>query len=320
MSESFIDSLNVAAFPIIAVDAGGKVIGKNLSAYKYIPKLRLGCSLYKNTRVSDDGMLELTCESQTFKTAIRVDVDGTDALYMFPTQIQNGMFKIEQKDARNISLTDISRSCAATSSPNRLYKEIASAFGNFDRSLCGGKQSCDLINTLDLLKKRLSNGFRALGYSVHMSMTDDVRLQRFFEINVCSLVYTVMRSAYIAMRLSQNGTAELTLNFDERTNLFTVASASMTKKTIPKNILSANEAISYLVPEISLEMKIDAALGSAPYDFTCSICGGIFTSKVMLEARAYTDLVLGCRSFAADKIVRETFYRFSQKVRKAFKK
>lgn len=323
MSEFFIDSLNAAAFPIIAVDGGGKVVGKNFAAYKYIPKLRLGCSIYKNAEISDDGVLTLTCESHAFKTAIEVSIDGASGeytLYMFPTHIQNSEFGVKIKDYRGTSLSDIAKSCGAVSSPNRLYEEITEAFKNFNRSLCGCSQFCDMKNTFDLLKKRLSSGFRALGHSVRLSMTDDVSMQRFFEINVYSLVYTVMRCSYIAMRLSKNGTAEVTMDFDERTNIFTVTAASRTDKTPPQNAANAYDAISSLVPEIAIEMKMDAILDSAPSDMTCSIRDSIFKMDVMLEAKAYTELVLGSRSLGADDAVGEVFFRFAQKVRRNFKK
>lgn len=304
---------------MIVVDEDGRIAGKNLAAYRYIPKLRLGLRLQKIADFSDDGTITLKCDSPTFKRALAISV-GDKTLYVFPTKLQNGDFDADKDVIRKLTLKEAVGSGDNSVNPNRLYKEIADAFGHFDVKLCGVASYCDIGVIVKLLERRLSSGFRSLGYGARLSLTESAKAQRFFTANICSLVYAVMRCAYIAMRLSKNGSSEVTVDFDETSDELTVSASAKTDKTLPCGDFNAYGAISYLVPETAVEMKIDDALShgvlsKAKY----TLRDGLFTLNVPIAAKPYAELALHARSAYFKTAIKEIFYRFSEKTRRCFK-
>ena len=320
MSELLIDSLNGSDLPIVVVDEDGRIAGKNLAAYRYIPKLRLGLRLQKIADFSDDGTITLKCESPTFKRALAISV-GDKTLYVFPTKLQNGDFDADKDVIHKLTLKEAVGNGNHVGKPNRLYKEIADAFGHFDPKPCMVAEHCDMNGVVRTLEKRLSSGFRSLGYCTRLSLTESAKAQRFFTVNICSFVYAVMRCAYIAMRLSKNGSAEVTIDFDETSEELIVSASAKTDKTLPRGNLDVYDAISYSVPETTVEMKIDGALSRGVMSkASCTLRDGLFTLDVPIAAKPYTELVLHARAAYFDTAIREIFYRFAEKARRCFKK
>ncbi|MBO4429426.1 MAG: hypothetical protein J5832_05680 [Clostridia bacterium] len=321
MSELLIDSLNGSDLPVIVVDENGRIAGKNLAAYKYIPKLRLGLRLQNIADLSDDGTVTLRCDSSTFKRALAIDLDGGKTLYVFTTKLQNGNDGGEKSDVCKLTLNEALGKSDRVGKPHRLYREIADAFGHFDPTLCGTAEYCDIDGVFKLVERRLSSGFRSLGYSARLSLTESAKAQRFFTVNVSSLVYAVMRCAYIAMRLSQNGSAEVTVDFDETAEELVVSASAKTDKALPRGTFDAYGAISYLVPETAIEMKIDGALQSGVMSKArYALRDGLFTLDVPMAAKPYSALVLHARSARFETAIKEIFYRFAEKTRRCFKK
>ena len=278
--------MNAAPFPVICLSENGSVTAKNRAAYTYLKSIRMKNSLSLKASFSECGNMMLKDANVPFRYAVSfpVAVGGeTMRIFLFLPSVQSGeMFEKNEKIDEKLIFEAIGRGNAAAE-PRRIYAEMAEAFSSFDRSDALNGSVTDVPRVAEILDKKLSSGFRALGYRATVGCTDDLTGQKYYKLNLSALVYSVLTAAYIAMRLSQKGTADVTVDYDERIDCIYVTSRSRTAATMPEGVKCAEDAIAALVPEYAIEMIAEKALFPERMEKNCSINGGLFTFTIPIK-------------------------------------
>lgn len=278
--------MNAAAFPVICLSEDGRVTAKNRAAYTYLKSIRMKNSLFPKASFSECGNMMLKDANVPFRYAVSfpVAVGGeTMRIFLFLPSVQSGeMFEKNEKIDEKLIFEAIGRGNAAAE-PRRIYAEMAEAFSSFDRSDALNGSTTDVPRVAEILDKKLSSGFRALGYRATVGCTDDLTGQKYFKLNFNAFVYSVLTAAYVAMRLSQNGTAAVTVDYDERIDYIFVTSRAKTSSKMPIGAKCAEDAIAALVPEYAIEMIAEKALFPERMEKHCSINGGLFTFTIPIK-------------------------------------
>ena len=309
--------MNAAAFPVIATDESGTVIAKNRAAYTYLKSIRIKSSLSEKASFFDNGALTLSRGDMPFRRAVGVPVGvggKTVTIFLFLPSAQSGN-GFETFDAARVF--DIIKSGREAGDARRLYSEMAEAFAAFDRDGTDGGETTDVPRTAEILNKRFSSGFRALGCRAAVSCTDGVICQRFFKLNFHAFVYSVLTAAYVAMRLSQSGAADVVIDYDEDARRLYVTSSSRTSAKMPRGAKCAEDAVSALVPEFAVEMTADRELSPERAAKKCTIKDGVFTFSipVKVDVRA-TALRSRGSLYSLDEIAGRIFDGFAASARK----
>lgn len=284
--------MNAAAFPIIAANENGTVVAKNGAAYAYLPKIRIKSSLSPKASFLKNDII-LKDAGAPFRYALCVPVKterSATNIYMFLPSIQSEKSFSAAAMADRERIFEIVGSSGVGAEPRRAYSEIAAAFTALERQNTGDGLPADVPETAKLLGRRLSSGLRSLGFRATVTCTDDVTSERYFKLNFHAFVYSVLTAAYVAMRISSSGTAEVTIGFDERIDTVFVSSRSATDASMPRGAKCAEDAIASLVPECAIEMMIDKSLSHAMAKM-CTIKGGIFEFCIPLAAETRSAVV-----------------------------
>lgn len=316
--------MNAAAFPVICLSPDGRVAAKNRAAYTYLKSIRMKNSLSSKASFSECGNLMLTDAEASFRYAVLfpVAVGGeTVRIFMFLPLAQSGeMFEKDEKIDAKLIFDEIGRGNAAAE-PQRVYAEMAWAFSAFDRDSAINGSTTDVVKTADILNKKLSSGFRALGYRATVGCTDDTMRQKYFKLNFNAFVYSVLTAAYVAMRLSQKGTAEVTVDYDERIDCILVTSRSRTEATMPQGVKCAEDAVAKLVPEYAIEMMIDKKLSPNRMEKKCSIRDGLFAFTIPLKVDTRSlSLCSRASLYTLDDIVGKMFDDFKSSTKTTLKR
>ncbi len=278
--------MNAAPFPVICLSENGSVTAKNRAAYTYLKSIRMKNSLFPKASFSECGNMMLKDADAPFRYAVSfpVAVGGkTVNILLFLPSAQSGkMFEKDEKIDAKLIFEAIGRGNAAAE-PGRVYAEMAEAFSSFDRGCVVNGSTTDVPRVAEILDKKLSSGFRALGYRATVGCTDELAAQKYYKLNLSALVYSVLTAAYVAMRLSRKGTAEVTVDYDERIDFIYVTSRSRTAATMPEGVKCAEDAIAALVPEYAIEMNVEKALSPERMEKKCSIKDGLFTFTIPLK-------------------------------------
>lgn len=286
MSDFRFESMNAAPFPVICLSENGRVTAKNRAAYTYLKSIRMKNSLFPKASFSECGNLMLKDAESPFRYAVSfpVAVGGkTVNILLFLPSAQSGeMFEKDEKIDAKLIFEAIRRGNAAAE-PRRVYAEMAEAFSSFDRGDASNGSTTDVPRAAEILDKKLSSGFRALGYRATVRCTEELAAQRYYKLNLSALVYSVLTAAYVAMRLTQKGTAEVTVDYDERIDCIFVTSRSRTAATMPKDVKCAEDAIAALVPEYAIEMIVEKSLFPELIEKKCAIKDGLFTFTIPLK-------------------------------------
>ena len=312
--------MNAAAFPVIAADESGTVIAKNRAAYTYLKSIRIKSSLSVKASFFDNGVLTLTGGDQPFRHAVGVPVGAggkTVTIFLFLPSAQSGN-GFDPGDAARIF--DIIKSVRETAGTSRIYSEIAEAFAAFDRENAEGGETTDVPKTAEILNRRFSSGFRALGYRATITCTDGTVRQRYFKLNFHAFVYSVLTAAYVAMRLSSSGAAEVVVDYDEDARRLFVTSSSRTSAKMPRGVRCAEDAVSALVPEFAVEMTADRDFSPERAPKKCMIKNGVFEFSIPVKVDTRATVLRSKRSLSSPSVkVRRILDSFAAHARKILK-
>ena len=311
--------MNAAPFPVICLSSDGRVAAKNRAAYTYLPKIRMKSSLSRKASFSECGNAKLQDADSPFKYAVCVplNVNGeTVRICLFLPSAQSGEFYENAKTPDAARLLEIIKRERESIEPRRIYSEMAEAFSAFDRENVDGSPT-DVAKTAEILDKLFSSGFRALGCRATVRCSDAVKAERFFKLNFFAFVYSVMTAAYVAMRLSDRGTAEVTVDCGDTDGYLSVTSSSRTNAQMPKSVSCAEDAVASLVPEYAIEMTADRELSTCRAPKKCSIKDGLFKLSIPVRADTRPTPLRSRRSFyTLDDIVGAIFGEFAESTRK----
>ena len=316
--------MNAAPFPVICLSENGSVTAKNRAAYTYLKSIRMKNSLFPKASFSECGNMMLTDADAPFRYAVSfpVAVGGkTVNILLFLPSAQSGeMFEKDEKIDAKLIFEAIGRGNAAAE-PGRVYAEMAEAFSSFDRGGVVNGSTTDVPRVAEILDKKLSSGFRALGYRATVGCTDELAAQKYYKLNLSALVYSVLTAAYVAMRLSRKGTAEVTVDYDERIDFIYVTSRSRTAATMPEGVKCAEDAIAALVPEYAIEMMADKMLSPERMEKKCSIKDGLFTFTIPLKVDTCgTTMRSHASLYSLEDIVGKMFDDFRSGAKKTLKR
>ena len=314
--------MNAAAFPVICLSPDGRVAAKNRAAYTYLPKIRMKSSLFPKASFSKSGNAMLGDATLTFRYAVCVPIVShgeTVRILLFLPSAQSGEFFDGDENCDAERIIEMIKSGRGTAEPRRLYSEIAEAFSALDRESTSYSSATDVTKTAEILNKRLSSGFRALGYRATVNVTDSVKNQRYFKLNFYAFVYSVLTAAYVAMRLSQSGAADVTIDYDGESEHVIVTSTSRTAAKMPTGARCAEDAVAELVPEYAIEMMADKALSPDHTPKKCSIKGGLFTLSIPVKADTrHAEMRSRASLYTLDDIVGGIFDGFAIDAKKHF--
>lgn len=316
--------MNAAPFPVICLSENGSVTAKNRAAYTYLKSIRMKNSLFPKASFSECGNMMLTDADAPFRYAVSfpVAVGGkTVNILLFLPSAQSGeMFEKDEKIDAKLIFEAIGRGNAAAE-PGRVYAEMAEAFSSFDRGGVVNGSTTDVPRVAEILDKKLSSGFRALGYRATVGCTDELAAQKYYKLNLSALVYSVLTAAYVAMRLSRKGTAEVTVDYDERIDFIYVTSRSRTAAAMPEGVKCAEDAIAALVPEYAIEMMADKMLSPERMEKKCSIKDGLFTFTIPLKVDTCgTTMRSHASLYSLEDIVGKMFDDFGSGAKKTLKR
>ena len=315
--------MNAASFPIIAADADGKISAKNRAAYSHLPKIRVKSSLCNKASFLRNGSILLNDASAPFKYAVCLPIEtlsGIKKIYMFLPSLQNENARHDTEIIDAERLFEIIKSRRIEVLPVRMYSEIVAAFAAFDRGSSENGIVSDVAESAALLDKKLSSGFRALGYRASVTCTGEIVAQRYFKLNLYSFVYSVLTAAYIAMRLSKNGAADVVVDYDGITEMINITATAKTDVKYPVDSRSAEDAIAFLVPELAVEMAIDKefSLGAVPK--TCSIHDSTLKLCVPVSVNTRQTVLSGITWISESDLIDRLFTSFKESSRKALRK
>lgn len=315
--------MNVASFPIIATDEYGKITAKNRAAYSHLPKIRVKSSLCNKASFLRNGDIVLSDTSSPFRYAVCLPTDtlsGLMKIYMFLPSLQN---ENARRDAESIDaerIFDIIKSRRNDALPVRVYSEIVAAFAAFDRGSSENGVVSDVAESAAILDKKLSSGFRALGYRASVTCTGEIVAQRYFKLNLYSFVYSVLTAAYIAMRLSKNGAADVVVDYNGITETINITATSKTDAKCPVDTRSAEDAIAFLVPELAVEMAIDKEFSIGAVPKTCTIHDSTLKLCIPVSVNTRQTVLSGITWISESDLIDRLFTSFKESSRKALRK
>lgn len=280
-----------AAFPVIVSGAAGKIISKNSSAKKFMPKMRLSSSIFKGATVNGD-VLVLSRDDTPFKNAVIINSEiGTEkiAIYLFCPQIQEA--NIESEDIKiDIDEIDFTKDFPKDTFYTRMYGDIASAFTAVCRCQTSRKNMIDVCSAVGSLKKRLTS-LRAVGKRISVKCADIVASEKFFTLNTRAFLFSVMRTIYIALRASKNNEAELLIDYRKDISAIEISAATPARDDISQHIGDIDRKI--IAPECSVEFKIDDIINHrSPFESSCFVKGGNFHVRSAVFADIYNETLL----------------------------
>lgn len=322
MCKQSIKSFNTTDYPVILADKNGKIKSKNIAAGKFLKGIRVGMLLKSNSKVLENGNLSLDSTLSPYKNALKVDVDENHSLYFFSLFLQRDDIDFSSNEIEPLTLNELSFNSAdfPKQKPGRLYTEIISAFSAFNKDFYESDKMSDLGKAISSIKERFIEGFRVFGNKALIEATKEFTDQRFFLVNFNAFVYTVMRTAYIAMKLSQNGSAELICDYDENARRIYVSAKSKTGIDCESKNKNAHDFLSELIPELKTELEIEKHFEKESHVTQCSVQNGIFSMTSSLSADPPSTLVL--KSFSEDRseqLIEALFKDFFDDLHKSIK-
>ena len=301
MCKQSIKSFDTTDYPVILADKNGKVTAKNIAAGKFLKGIRVGLLLSHAGKVLKNGNLSLDSTLFPYKNALKVDVDENHSLYFFSLFLQRDDidFSIEELDPLTLSDLSFEPAESTNKKPSRFYTEIISAFSAFNKGSHENDKMSDLEKAMSSISKHFLEGFKIFGNKALVETTQAFKDQRFFLVNFNAFVYNVMRTAYIAMRLSQNGSAEIICDYDENAHRIFISAKSKTDIDCETKNNSAHDFLSELVPELKAELEIEKHFEKDSLVTQCSVQNGIFSITSSLSADPPSALIL--KSFSEDR-------------------
>ena len=301
MCKQILKAFNTTDYPVILADKTGKIKSKNIAAGKFLKGIRVGMLLSSAGKALASGNLSLDSALSPYKNALKVDVDENYSLYFFCLFLQRDDIDFSSEELEPLTLGEISFDPAESpkQKPSRLYTEIISAFSAFNKESNENNKMSDLGKAVSSIGERFIEGFRIFGTKALIEPTKAFKDQRFFLVNFNAFVYTVMRTAYIAMRLSQNGSAEIVCDYDENARRIFVSAKSKTDIDCNISGKSAHDFLSELIPELKTELEIEKHFEKESSVTKCSVQNGMFSMTSSLSANPPSTLTL--KSFSEDR-------------------
>ena len=301
---------NTTDYPVILADKDGKVKSKNIAAGKFLKGIRVGMHLSSAGKVLPNGNLSLDSTFSPYRNALKVNIDEDHSLYLFSLFLQRDDIDFSSEELEPLTLGELSfePNEATKKKPSRLYTEIISAFTAFDKEPSENDRMYDLSKAISSIGERFIEGFRVFGNKALIESTNAFKDQRFFLVNFDAFVYTVMRTAYIAMRLSQNGSAEIVCDYDENARKILISAKSKADIECEANGKNAHDLLSKLIPELKAELEIEKHFEKDSHLTKCSMQNGIFSMTSSLSANPPSTLTLKCFSEDRSKQLIDAFF------------
>ena len=310
MCKQSIKSFNATDYPVILADKNGKVTAKNIAAGKFLKGIRVGMLLSSAGKMLKNGNLSLDSTFLPYKNALKVDVDKNHSLYFFSLFLQRDDidFSIEELDPLTLSEISFAPAECTNKKPSRFYTEIIDAFSAFNKESHENDKMSDLEKAISSIRERFIEGFRIFGNKALVESTQAFKDQRFFLVNFNAFVYSLTRTAYIAMKLSQNGSAEIVCDYDENARRIFISAKSKTDIDRESKNISVHDALSDLLPELKAELEIEKHFEKDSLITQCSVQNGIFSITSSLSADPPSALILKCFSEDRSEQLIESFF------------
>lgn len=253
-------------FPTIVADKNGKVIYKNESARKHLPKVRCGANIAPHLANPEEAL------SGADDFPVFPDSAPYSKAFIFRKNTENGVYLVfslfsvlQSGDAEKIKPIISAASEAELfgirppddlpgSAMLRLYGDIDKFMEDMCFEFDCRKEIFDIENIIRPLSSKLDGAFRARGISIHTEADRSVAINRYCVIIPRATIFIISRMIYAAARCTENGRVLLRTTYNESSNSIKIAAIT---KSHAKPV---SGAITDLVPECVFEAGIFASL------------------------------------------------------------
>ena len=219
-----------APFPIIVTDKYGKVIYKNESTRKHLPKVKCGAKIAPHLTNPEEVL------SGVENFTVFTNVTPYSRAFVFRKTAKDGLYLVfslfsvlQSCDIENIKPVMSAASEAElfgikppdnlpSSAMIRLYGDIDKFMEDMRFDFDCQKAIFDIENILRPLSSKLGGAFRARGISIHTETDRSVACNRYCVITPRATVFIISRMIYAAARCTESGRVLLRATYNDASN------------------------------------------------------------------------------------------------------